>query len=149
MNESKISLVGWGDNQVILHAAPSIVGVSFLFKNRIHAFAATPWLKGKIVVMPVTTMYQHGKGRAELAKTIRHMRKEAMQAAWDAILAQDIFLLSEAVITTYWAQHLMGGELLPSIGEIGKRYAGSYGVYLFTDTKRIGQKLRKHSVLVS
>jgi hypothetical protein len=148
-SETKISLVGWGDDQIILHSKSSITGVSLWRAGRLRAFALSPWLSGCVAIIKAPTVYDHTLPSDYDKKLVGFLRSEAIKAAREAILANDIYLMSEAVITTYTAQQMMGGELLPNYGEIGKRYAGSYGVYVFPTPDRTKKFLSTSAVLTT
>jgi hypothetical protein len=130
--EKKISLVGWGEWQVMLHTINCHTGITVVENNRITKFGLTPWLKGLIAVVPTTARYCHGQQPlGECAEIVLEMRRNAMQDALVAIEHQDVALLAEAVVTTYLAQQQMGAELLPNRGEIAKRFSGRLGLYVF------------------
>jgi hypothetical protein len=50
--EKKISLVGWGEWQIMLHTVNNHTGISVVENNRITKFGLAPWLKGLIAVVP-------------------------------------------------------------------------------------------------
>lgn len=130
--EKKISLVGWGEWQIMLHTVNNRTGISVVENNRITKFGLAPWLKGLIAVVPTTARYHHGhEPLGECASMVLQMRENAFQDGITAIETQDVLLLAEAVITTYVAQQQMGAELLPNRGEIAKRFTGRFGLYLF------------------
>lgn len=134
--EKKISLVGWGEWQVMLHTIKSdnacLTGLTVVENNRITRFGLTPWLKGLITVVPTTARYCHAaQPLGECAELILQMRRDAMEAAIQAIMDQNVLLLAEAVVTTYMAQQQMGAEVLPHRGEIAKRFSGRHGLYVF------------------
>lgn len=148
--EKKVSLVGWGGKQVLLHTVNGHPGVSVFERNRVTAFGLAPWLKGLIAVIPPNARYRHGTPPApEHVELVLAMRNSAFNDAIEALYTQDIYLLAEAVSTTYMAQQYMGGELLPNLGEIGKRFSGNWGVYVFQTPTAINKKLKTHSVLVA
>jgi hypothetical protein len=130
--EKKISLVGWGEWQVMLHTVNCHTGISVVENNRITLFGLTPWLKGLITVVPTTARYCHAaQPLGACAELILQMRRDAMEAAVQAIKDQNVLLLAEAVVTTYMAQQQMGAEVLPHRGEIAKRFSGKHGLYVF------------------
>lgn len=146
--EKKISLVGWGEIQVMLHTINGLSGLTVVSDNRIIKFGMTPWLNGLIAVIPTTARYRHGaEPIREHADFILQMRESAFLDAMTAIDNQDVYLLAEAVTTTYMAQQFMGAELLPNKGEIGKRFSGRYGVYVFPEPHAITSDVKSNSVL--
>lgn len=131
--EKKVSLVGWGEWQVMLHTINCHVGLTVVENNRVTRFGLTPWLKGLIAVVPTTARYCHGEHPlGECAELILRMRYDAVQDAIVAIERQDVNLLAESVIATYMAQQQMGAEILPHRGEIAKRFSGRCGLYVFS-----------------
>jgi hypothetical protein len=148
-SESKLSLVGWGNDQVLVHIKRDMIGVSFWKDERLEAFSETPWLRDHVAVLNAPAVTHELRYPEEAL--IRHMRTEAMKAAYEAVETEDIYLLSEAVITTYMAQQMMGHALLPSIGEIGKRYVGNtrYTMYLFATPERVRKLKQTNSVLMA
>jgi hypothetical protein len=146
--EKKISLVGWGDYQVMLHTVNGHTGLSVVENNRLVKFGLTPWLQGLIAVVPTTALYCHGREPlGDCADLIMQMRSNAFQDALQAINEQNIPLLAEAVMTTYMAQQHMGAELLPNRGEIAKRFSGKFGVYVFREPHAVGANLKSKSVM--
>jgi hypothetical protein len=148
--EKKISLVGWGTEQVLLHTINGHPGISVVQQNRLKLFGLTPWLKGLIAAMPTKARYCHGTPPApEHVDMVLQMRRNAVDDAVEAIYTQNIYLLAEAVVTTYMAQQYMGAELLPNKGEIGKRFSGSWGVYVFPEPISNYKDLKTNTVLVA
>lgn len=148
-NEASISLAGWGHEQIVLHVWCSQVGLSVWGGNRLRSFSLTPWLKGKIALIQSPNVRDKEGISEKMASTVLRLRQEAVRIAIAAIRTEDIYVLSEALTTTYAAQQLMGDGLLPNLGEIGKRHSMNFGVYLFSNQKRITKKLRTNSVLVA
>lgn len=135
--ERKLSLVGWGNNQLVLHENTNgLIGVSFWKDRKLEAFSLTPWLRGHFAVIKVEEAQRERRYPDE--KLIRHMCTEAMKAAHEAIEAKDIYLLSEAIITSYMGQQMIGYHVLPERHEIGKRYTGNgtLSLYLFSTPER-------------
>jgi hypothetical protein len=148
--EQKISLVGWGEEQVMLHTLNGHPGVSVVENGSVRCFGMVPWLKGLIAVLPPKARYVHGTQPApEHVEMVLGMRQSAVEDAIQALYTKNIFLLGEAVATTYVAQQYMGGGLMPNLGEIGKRFSGNWGVYIFSTPHHITQKVRKASILVA
>jgi hypothetical protein len=147
--ETKISLVGWGDDQVILHDSSTQIGVSIWRGGRLRSFALAPWLRGVVAVIKAPSVYDHTLPSDYDKKFVAFLRTESMKAAREAIMEQDVYLLAEAIITTYTAQQMMGGELLPNYGELGKRYAGRYGVYIFQSPDRTKKFISSSAVLTT
>jgi hypothetical protein len=149
-SESKLSLVGWGDHQAVLHINCRVLGVSFWKDRQLQSFSVVPWLRGHLAVLNAPRGVQHER-RYPDERVIRHMRTEAMKAAYEAVLNEDIYMLSEAIITTYMAQQMMGRALLPHMNEIGKRYAGNerFSVYLFAQPERVTKLKQTQSVLAA
>lgn len=148
--EKKISLVGWGELQVMLHMVNGRAGISVVSDNRITKFGMTPWLQGLIAVIPTTARYCHGKEPlGDCAGLVLSMRRNAFDDAMQAIDNQDVLLLAEAVTATYMAQQYMGAELLPNRGEIAKRFSGRYGVYVFKQPHAIAADIKSNSVLAA
>jgi hypothetical protein len=146
--EKKISLVGWGEQQVMLHSMNGHSGLSVVSDNRITAFGLAPWLKGLVAVVPTTARYCHGaEPLGDCAGLVMSMRQEAFADALQAILTQDVLLLAEAVVTTYLAQRHMGAELLPNRGEIAKRFSGRFGVYIFGQDHAISAAMKSAAVM--
>ncbi len=150
-NDARISLAGWGHEQVVLHIWCHGIGLSVWSGNHLRSFSLTPWLKGKIALInsPLTRTREDEGVTQKIEHTVLRLRQEAVRIAVAAMRTEDIFVLSEAVTTTYAAQQLMGDGLLPNLGEIGKRHSKNFGVYLFSHQKRITKKLRTNSVLVA
>lgn len=148
--EKKISLVGWGEMQVLLHSCNGHPGFSVFDRNRLTLFGMAPWLKDRVIVLPTTAKYQHGTPPApEHVDVILEARRRAVAQAVEALYTQDIDLLGLAVTATYAAQRFMGAQPLPELGEIGRRFSGKFGVYLFKNPSAIGKNLRNDSVLVA
>jgi hypothetical protein len=148
--EKKISLVGWGEWQVMLHTLNGHTGLTVVEDNRITKFGLTPWLKGLIAVVPTKARYCHGHAPlGECADIVMEMRRNAFEDAMTAIDNQDVLLLAEAVITTYLAQQQMGAELLPNCGEIAKRFSGRYGVYVFSQPIAITDDIKSNAVMAA
>jgi hypothetical protein len=79
-SEKKISLVGWGEWQVMLHTIKSdnacLTGLTVVENNRITRFGLTPWLKGLITVVPTTARYCHAaQPLGACAELILQMRR--------------------------------------------------------------------------
>lgn len=146
---SKLSLVGWGNDQAILHVEDGIIGISFWKDKRLCSFSKTPWLRGHFAVLSNDMVKPELRNPSKTL--IQHMRTEALKAAHEAVLSEDLFLLSEAIITTYMAQQMMGHRILPAIGEIGKRYAGDsrYSLYLFATSERVTRLKETKAVLMA
>lgn len=148
--EKRISLVGWGETQVMLHTVNGRTGLSVFSESRLLKFGLTPWLHGHIAVLPVTERYRHGQEPlGENAEFIMSLRQSAFNDALLAIENQDVLLLAETVTTTYMAQQYMGAELLPHKGEIAKRFSGCYGVYVFPQPHAITAELKSNSVMAA
>jgi hypothetical protein len=146
--EKKVSLVGWGEWQVMLHVINGNPGVSVVKNNRITMFGVTPWLKGLIGVVRTTARYCHGQvAQGDCADLVLQMRQSAFEDAVQAVLNQDVPLLAEAVMTTYMAQQQMGAELLPHKGEIAKRFSGHFGVYLFSKPSNVSAEIKLNAVM--
>lgn len=149
-SEKKISLVGWGDQQVMLHVLNGHVGVSVVNDGKISLFGVTPWLKGLVAVVPSLARYVHGTlPKPEHAEMILQMRQSALDDAISALKQKDIGLLAEAVTTTYLAQQFMGAELLPNKGEIAKRFSGRFSLYVFRQKQIIAPDIQLNSVLAA
>lgn len=146
--EKKISLVGWGDQQVMLHTVNGHAGLSVVSENRIIKFGLTPWLQGLVAVIPAPSRYCHGT-LGEHADLVLEMRQNAFEDAMVAIETEDVLLLAEAVTTTYLAQQYMGAELLPNKGEIAKRFSGRFGVYVFNQPHAIDSDIKSKSVIAA
>jgi hypothetical protein len=148
--EKKISLVGWGEWQVMLHTVNNHTGLSVVENNRITKFGFAPWLKGLIAVVPTKARYCHGhEPLGEHAGMVLEMRRNAFEDAMTAIESQDVLLLAEAVIITYMAQQQMGAELLPNRGEIAKRFSGRFGLYLFGQPLADADDIKSNSVMAA
>lgn len=148
--EKKISLVGWGELQVMLHVINGTYGVSVVEDNRITRFGLTPWLKGRVAVVPTTAHYAHAsRSITEHADLILNMRGSAFIDAISAIEHKDIYLMAEAITTTYMAQHYMGAEHLPNRGELAKRFSGRFGVYLFDGPHAMTKDIKSNSVVAA
>jgi hypothetical protein len=148
--EKKVSLVGWGDYQVMLHTVNGHAGVSVVQANRIVQFGLTPWLQGLVAVVPTTARYFHGKEPlGDCAELVMQMRENAFVDAVNAINEQNLSLLAEAVITTYMAQQSMGADLLPNRGEIAKRFSGRFAVYIFNQPHAITADIKSNSVMAA
>lgn len=147
--EKKVSLVGWGVKQVVLHVFGKRCGIS-VFDSRLTLFGETPWLSGLVVILPVDAKYVHGMAPApEHRDMVLAMRDSAVEDAIEAVKSQNIRLLGEAVSTTYMAQQYMGGEMLPDLGEVGRRFSGDLGVFLFEKKTAISKQIRDHAVLLA
>jgi hypothetical protein len=101
--EKKISLVGWGTDQVILHVIKKEIFLSVWEKQRMKLFSDAPWLHGRVAVIKSKTVYDHSTAKSDQMRLVLSMRKDAMADAIDAIYSQNINLLAEAVIGTYLA----------------------------------------------
>lgn len=146
--EHKVSLVGWGEEQVVLHMINGNPGVTVFRNNKLTLFGMTPWLRGRIAVLPPNANYNHGTPpHPEHVDLVINMRLHAVNDAVSALLSKDINLLAEAVSTTYMAQQYMGGELLPHLGEIGKRFSSKWGVYVFRDPEAMNPLLKTYSLI--
>lgn len=148
--EKKISLVGWGEWQVMLHTFNGHTGLTVVENNRLTKFGLTPWLKGLIAVVPVKARYCHGQvPLGECAEMVLQMRQSAFEDAIAAIDNQDVMLLAEAVVTTYLAQQQMGAEVLPNCGEIAKRFSGRFGLYFFGQPFAITDDIKSNAVMAA
>jgi hypothetical protein len=148
--EKKISLVGWGEKQVMFHTVNGHPGVSVVDNNRITLFGLTPWLRGLVAAVPAEARYCHGTlPDPENAELVSNMRDSAFIDAITALETQDICLLAEAITTTYMAQQYMGAELLPNRGEIAKRFSGRFGLYLFQQPHAVTAELKSNAVMAS
>jgi hypothetical protein len=148
--EKKMSLVGWGEWQIMLHTINDRPGISVVENNRITKFGFTPWLKGLIAVVRTTAHYCHGQQPlGECASMVLQMRESAFQDGVTAIETQDVMLLAEAIITTYVAQQQMGAEILPNRGEIAKRFTGRFGLYLFGQPLAATDDIKSKSVMAA
>lgn len=149
-SESKMSLVGWSEDQVVLHINCKVIGVSFWKDWRLVSFSTTPWLRGHVAVLSAPQRTTHERRNPDM-RVIQHMRTEAIKAAYDAVRNEDIYMMSEAIITTYMAQQMMGLDPLPNMNEIGKRYAGDekYGLYLFAQPERVTKLKQTQAVFAA
>lgn len=149
--EKRISLVGWGELQIMLHVINGHHGISVVEDNRVTKFGLTPWLNGRIAVVRTLARYCHGREplNEDTGPLILNMRGSAFEAGITALEHQDVYLLAEAVTTTYMAQQYMGAELLENRGEIAKRFSGRYGVYLFPEPHAMTAECKSQSVVAA
>jgi hypothetical protein len=129
VKETKISLVGWGDWQVMFHSINGAPGLSVVRGGRIVQFGMAPWLHGLVATYAQHHPFQLSSNGVN--NTLRLMRIKAFFIAERAIRNQDVKLLAKAVETTYQAQQIMGAKPLPHKGELAKRSAGIASLYLF------------------
>lgn len=128
--EQKFTLAGLGTHQVTLHCFSSgqIWLTAWRF-GKLVKFSEAKWLQGHVRLSHAAT--GNFKSRRVDGELIALMIDSSYADALVAMRKRDLYLLSQAIISAYVLQQILGTNPLPNRGELGKRYSNDVALYLF------------------